>query len=497
MSKEQNTFKSTTFKDQVKKVKIGNTTETVLCGYNADGTRNLSGLKKAFKGVDQLAVIGWSSQGPAQAQNLRDSFKTAGVPTKVIVGLRKGSKSRKSANKAGFKEKDGTLLTPEQALKSSDMVLFLIADAAMAEHGQKMIAQMKPGSTVGLSHGFYLGHLKNIGQSIRKDVDVVGVCPKGMGPSVRRLYEQGSGINNSFAVVQGGVSAQDKALGWSVGLGAPYTFKTTLQNEWKSDIFGERAMLLGGVHGVVEALYSWQLEHKSKPEVAYVKIVEAIVGPISKTISISGLQGLVKVVKQNGDEAKFKTSFNAAFPKLYDLTRKIYADVSSGREIAEVISDNVNNIPMTVVDGGQMWRVGEKVRASKKTLNQKDIEPVVAGVYVAGMVAQVTVLRENGHYWSEVVNESIIEAVDSLNPYMRAQGVAYMVDNCSVTARRGSRKWAPLYQAWLSQGVLPVIDGVKKADDKTNYYQSFVNNNVHDALKTLSAMRPPIDIAVK
>lgn len=78
------------------------------------------------------------------------------------------------------------------------------------------------------------------------------------------------------------------------------------------------------------------------------------------------------------------------------------------------------------------------------------------------MVAQVTVLRENGHYWSEVVNESIIEAVDSLNPYMRAQGVAYMVDNCSVTARRGSRKWAPLYQAWLSQGVLPVIDGVKK-----------------------------------
>ena len=299
MSKEQNTFKSTTFKDQIKTVKIGDTTETVLSGYYSDGTRNLSGLKKAFKGVDQLAVIGWSSQGPAQAQNLRDSFKTAGVPAKVVVGLRKSSKSRKSANKAGFNEADGTLLTPEQALKTSDMVLFLIADAAMAEYGQKMIAQMKTGSTVGLSHGFYVGHLKNIGQSFRKDVDVVGVCPKGMGPSVRRLYEQGSGINNSFAVVQGGVSAQDKALGWSVALGAPYTFKTTLQNEWKSDIFGERAMLLGGVHGVVEALYAWQLEHKTKPEVAYANVVEAIVGPISKTISSSGLQGLVKVVKQN------------------------------------------------------------------------------------------------------------------------------------------------------------------------------------------------------
>jgi ketol-acid reductoisomerase len=78
---------------------------------------------------------------------------------------------------------------------------------------------------------------------------------------------------------------------------------------------------------------------------------------------------------------------------------------------------------------------------------------------------------------------------------MRARGIAYMVDNCSTTARRGSRKWAPVYQAWISQGVLPVIDGVRDPDSH-DYFGDFVNHDVHQALRVLGAMRPPVDIAV-
>lgn len=76
-----------------------------------------------------------------------------------------------------------------------------------------------------------------------------------------------------------------------------------------------------------------------------------------------------------------------------------------------------------------------------------------AGVYIATMMATVKTLQEKGHPWSEICNESIIEAVDSLNPYMHARGVAFMVDNCSYTARLGSRKWAPRFDYIFDQQV--------------------------------------------
>ena len=81
------------------------------------------------------------------------------------------------------------------------------------------------------------------------------------------------------------------------------------------------------------------------------------------------------------------------------------------------------------------------------------LNPFTAGVYVATMMATVKTLQENGHPWSEICNESIIEAVDSLNPYMHARGVAFMVDNCSYTARLGARKWAPRFDYIFDQQV--------------------------------------------
>ena len=79
------------------------------------------------------------------------------------------------------------------------------------------------------------------------------------------------------------------------------------------------------------------------------------------------------------------------------------------------------------------------------------MNPTTAGVYIAMMMAQIDVLKRNGHSYSEIVNESVIEAVDSLCPYMHHKGVAFMVDNCSTTARLGSRKWAPRFDYILEQ----------------------------------------------
>ncbi len=488
-STTDNTFSSTVFADLLKTVDIAGTKETVMYG----GDRKFELLKTALKGIKQISVIGWSSQGPAQAQNIRDSVKAAGLDIKVVIGLRQGSESRAKAEAAGFKTADGTLTSVEEAIKNADMTLLLIADAAMAKHGRDLIALAKSGSDICLSHGFYLGHMEATGQKVREDVNIIGVCPKGMGPSVRRLYEQGSGINASFAVEQGDDKARERALAWALALGSPYTFQTTLGMEWRSDIFGERAILLGGVHGIVEAVYAWKVQHGVPPEQAYADSVEAIVGPISRTISHDGIAGLIG--KFTGEDLeKFKGAYNAAYPHMKQLIQKMYWDVSSGREIEEVISDDEHHVVMTRVDGGEMWRVGEKVRENRTEVSK--IDPVTAGIYTATMVAQVDTLRANGHHWSEVINESIIESVDSLNPFMKARGVDYMVDNCSITARRGSRKWGPQFQAWVVQGVLPVIDGTRPAEDAKDYFADLENHDVHSALKTLGEMRPSIDIAV-
>lgn len=198
-------------------VQFADTTETILKG----GRDLFPLLPKAFEGIKDIGFIGWGSQSPAQAQNLRDSLAEAGSDIKVSVGLREGSSSFAQARDCGFSEDDGTLGEMWDVIAKSDLVCLLISDAAQAKLYKKVIDTMKPGATLGLSHGFLLGHLDSIGETFPEDMDVIAVCPKGMGPSVRRLYEQGkkvggSGINASFGVHQNPSGrATEVALGWA------------------------------------------------------------------------------------------------------------------------------------------------------------------------------------------------------------------------------------------------------------------------------------------
>ena len=157
------------------------------------GGRNLFELlPQAFEGISQIGVIGWGSQGPAQAMNLRDSLE--GTDITVKIGLREGSSSIALAEAEGFTKESGTLGEMFEVIRESDMVLLLISDAAQSELYPQVFEALKPGATLGLSHGYLLGHLMNVGDSFPDNVNVVGVCPKGMGPSVRRLYVQGEQV---------------------------------------------------------------------------------------------------------------------------------------------------------------------------------------------------------------------------------------------------------------------------------------------------------------
>jgi ketol-acid reductoisomerase len=94
-----------------------------------------------------------------------------------------------------------------------------------------------------------------------------------------------------------------------------------------------------------------------------------------------------------------------------------------------------------------MWQVGKTLYKASTEMNPSSA--FTLGLYMGMMMAQIDVLRKNGHHTSEIVNESLIEAIDSLNPYMWARGVGYMVDNCSITARLGTRKWGPEFMKTL------------------------------------------------
>jgi ketol-acid reductoisomerase len=123
------------------------------------------------------------------------------------------------------------------------------------------------------------------------------------------------------------------------------------------------------------------------------------------------------------------------------------------------------------------------------------LDPFTAGVYIGTMMAQIDVLLEKDHPYSEIANESVIEAVDSLNPYMHARGVAYMVDNCSTTARLGSRKWAPHFDYLLSQEAFVAIDEGKALDG--TLIDAFKNNKIHKSLAACAEVRPSVDIFVE
>ncbi|KAJ0081822.1 hypothetical protein Patl1_10531 [Pistacia atlantica] len=321
---------------------------------------------------------------------------------------------------------------------------------------------MKPNSILGLSHGFLLGHLQSPGLDFPKNISVIEVCPKGMGPSVRRLYVQGkeingAGINASFVVHQQDVDGRvaDVALGWYVALGSPFTFATTLEQEYKSDIFGQQGILLGAVHGVMECLFRRYTEHGMSMLAVY------------NSLSEDG-------------KREFEAVYSASYYPCMDILYECYEDLASGSEIRTVVlagcrfyeKEGLPTFPMGNIDQTRIWKVVmmAQVITSLSLLDQSST-----------FLSNIEVLRKKGHSYSEIINESLIEAVDSLNPFMHARGVSFMVDNCSTTTRLGSKKWAPRFDYVLTQQALVAVDAGTPVNQ--NLLSNFLSDPVHGAIE--------------
>ena len=210
-----------------------------------------------------IAIIGYGSQGHAHAQNLKES----GV--NVVVGLRKSSASWKKAEEAGLK-----VMEVDEAAKAGDFVMMLVPDELAADiYAAQIAPNLKEGNVLMFAHGFNI-HFNLI--KAPKDVDVIMVAPKGPGHTVRSQYVEGKGVPSLIAVYQD-VSgrAKDYALAYACGIGAGRAgiLETTFREETETDLFGEQAVLCGGVTELMKAGFDTLVEAGYEPEMAYFECI--------------------------------------------------------------------------------------------------------------------------------------------------------------------------------------------------------------------------------
>src|SRR5229473_692509 len=239
------------------------------------------------------AVIGFGAQGRAHALNLRDSGLA------IVAGLYRESKSRVTARRAGLKVVD----TPE-AVSRADVIFLALPDTKMPEVYKKEIAPLlRPDQTLVVAHGFAI-HYRTIVP--RKDVDVVMVAPKGLGPMVRREFMRGRGVPGLIAVHQDrGGRAKQTALAWAKGIGCTRAgvIETNFREETETDLFGEQAVLCGGTSALIRAGFETLVRAGYPAELAYFECLHELkfIVDLIHEAGISGMRARISDTARWGE----------------------------------------------------------------------------------------------------------------------------------------------------------------------------------------------------
>ena len=305
----------------------------------------------------KVAIVGYGSQGHAHANNLRDS----GVD--VTVGLRTGSASADKARNAGLQ-----VASIEEAVAAADLVMLLAPDEHQkAIYHEQILPNIKQGATLGFAHGFNI-HYGQI--EPRADLDVIMVAPKGPGHLVRSTYTQGGGVPSLIAVEQDPSGrAGEVALAYASanGGGRAGVIETTFREETETDLFGEQAVLVGGLGSLIQKGYETLVEAGYSPEMAYFEclhetklIVDLLYegGLANMNYSVSNTAeygGFTRGPRVIGDDAKAEM-------------RRILDEVQSGEFAREFILENQAGAPVLkanrrLADEHEITQVGDRLRS--------------------------------------------------------------------------------------------------------------------------------------
>ena len=275
-----------------------------------------------------IAIIGYGSQGHAHALNLKDSGLN------VVIGLYEGSKSWAKAEAQGFK-----VYTAAEAAKMADVIMILINDEKQAAMYKKDIEpNLEEGNMLMFAHGFAI----HFGQIVPPAfVDVCMVAPKGPGHTVRSEYEVGKGVPSLVAVHQDATGkALDKALAYALGIGGARAgvLETTFRTETETDLFGEQAVLCGGVCALMQAGYETLVEAGYDPRNAYFECIHEM-KLIVDLIYQSGFAGMRYSISNTAEYGDYITGSKIITDETKKTMKKILSDIQDGTFAKDFLLD--------------------------------------------------------------------------------------------------------------------------------------------------------------
>jgi ketol-acid reductoisomerase len=288
---------------------------------------------EALKGKT-IAILGYGSQGHAQAQNLRDSGY------KVIIGLDPNRPSAQQARADGM-----VVVAPDEAAKRADWIHVLTPDETQSQvYDQFIKPYLHPGKVLGFSHGFSI-HFKTIVPPA--DVDVVMIAPKSPGHLVRRVYSEGRGVPSLIAIQQDASGhAQELALAYAHGIGSTRAgvLQTTFKEETESDLFGEQAVLCGGLTSLIKKGFETLVEAGYAPEIAYFECLHET-KLIVDLIYEGGLASMRHSISNTAEYGDLTRGEQVVGDATRAAMKKTLADIQSGEFAREWIAENKAGCP--------------------------------------------------------------------------------------------------------------------------------------------------------
>lgn len=295
-----------------------------------DKDANLNVLKGRTVGI-----IGYGSQGHAHAQNLRDS----GVS--VVIGELEGTKNYEMAKETGFK-----VMSAADAAKEADIIMILIPDPLQPiVYEQSIKDGLKAGKVLAFAHGFNI----HFGQIIPpRNIDVIMVAPKGPGHMVRRQYQEGKGVPSLIAVYQDASNrAKDIALAYAKGIGATRAgvIETTYREETETDLFGEQAVLCGGLTSLIKTGFEVLVEAGYQPEMAYFECLHEckLIMDLIYEKGIAGMRASISETAKYGDVTRGPRIIT---PETKYEMKRMLKEIQTGEFAREWILENKANKPV-------------------------------------------------------------------------------------------------------------------------------------------------------
>jgi ketol-acid reductoisomerase len=320
----------------------------------------------------KIAVVGYGSQGHAHALNLKESGYD------VVVGVREG-RSHDEAVKDGH-----SVYSVAEAARYADVIMVLLPDERQPDvYKNEILPELLPGNALVFAHGFNVHYHQVVPP---QDVDVFLVAPKGPGHLVRRTFEAGEGVPALFAVYQDATgSARETALAYAKGIGAARAgvLETSFQEETETDLFGEQAVLCGGLTSLVKAGFETLTEAGYQPEVAYFECLHEL-KLIVDLMYEGGLAGMRHSISDTAQWGDFQSGPRVINQSVKESMKEVLQEVQSGefaknwilenqanRPVFHVVNQNENNHPIE--------KVGRELREMMPFVKAKQKKEAVAG----------------------------------------------------------------------------------------------------------------------